>query len=60
MGLVLLVLGLTGAIDIIGKYTPKSVTRGVQLSTGTLLMAPGVKLMIGTSKLQLLHKMAEP
>ena len=60
MGIVLLVLGLTGAIDIIGKYTPKSVTRGVQLSTGTLLMAQGVKLMIGTSKLQLLHKMAEP
>ncbi|MEN8212100.1 MAG: putative sulfate/molybdate transporter, partial [Thermodesulfobacteriota bacterium] len=27
MGIVLLVLGLTGAIDIIGKYTPKSVTR---------------------------------
>ncbi len=60
MGMVLLVLGLTGAIDIIGKYTPKSVTRGVQLSTGTLLMAQGVKLMIGTSKLQLLHEMAEP
>ncbi len=60
MGIVLLVLGITGAIDIIGKYTPKSVTRGVQLSTGTLLMAQGVKLMIGTSKLQLLHKMAEP
>ncbi len=60
MGMVLLVLGLTGAIDIIGKYTPKSVTRGVQLSTGTLLMAQGVKLMIGTSKLQLFHKMTEP
>ena len=60
MGIILLILGLTGAIDIIGKYTPKSVTRGVQLSTGTLLMAQGVKLMIGTSKLQLWHKMAEP
>lgn len=60
MGIILLILGLTGAIDIIGKYTPKSVTRGVQLSTGTLLMAQGVKLMIGTSNLQLLHKMAEP
>jgi len=60
MGIVLLVLGLTGAIDIIGKYTPKSVTRGVQLSTGTLLMAQGVKLMIGTSTLQILHKTAEP
>ncbi len=60
MGIILLVLGLTGAIDIIGKYTPQSVTRGVQLSTGTLLMAQGVKLIIGTSQLQLLQKMAEP
>lgn len=60
MGLILLVLGATGVIDIIGKYTPKSVTRGVQLSTGTLLMAQGVKLMIGTSKLQILQKSPEP
>ncbi len=60
MGIILLVLGLTGAIDVMGKYTPKSVTRGVQLSTGILLMAQGVKLIIGTSKLQLWHKMAEP
>jgi sulfate permease, SulP family len=60
MGIVLLILGLTGAIDIIGKYTPKSVTRGVQLSTGTLLMAQGVNLMVGTSNLQLLQKMGEP
>ncbi len=60
MGIVLLILGLTGVIDIIGKYTPKSVTRGVQLSTGTLLMAQGVKLIIGTSNLQLLQKMPEP
>ena len=60
MGMVLLVLGLTGAVDLIGKYIPKSVTRGIQLSTGTLLMAQGVKLMIGSSNLQALHKMAEP
>ena len=50
----------SGAIDIIGRYTPKSVVRGVQLSTGTLLMAQGVKFMIGTSKFQLLNHMAEP
>jgi SulP family sulfate permease len=60
MGIVLLILGLTGAIDIIGKYTPKSVIRGVQLSTGTLLMAQGVKLIIGISNLQILQKKAEP
>jgi SulP family sulfate permease len=60
MGILLLILGITGAIDLIGKYTPKSVIRGVQLSTGVLLMTQGVKLMIGTSKLQLLHELAEP
>ncbi len=60
MGIILLAMGLTGAIDIIGKHTPKSVIRGVQLSTGTLLMAQGIKLMIGTSNLQLLQKTAEP
>ncbi|MCF6249586.1 MAG: putative sulfate/molybdate transporter, partial [Desulfobacula sp.] len=60
IGLILLLLGITGTIDVIGKYTPKSVIRGVQLSTGTLLMAQGVKLMIGASKLQHLHEVAEP
>lgn len=60
MAVLLLILGTTGAIDLIGRYTPKSVIRGVQLSTGTLLMAQGIKLMIGSSKLQLLHKLSEP
>ena len=60
MAVVLLVLGMTGGIDLIGKYTPKPVIRGVQLSTGTLLMAQGVKLMIGSSKLQQLHELSEP
>ncbi len=60
IGIILLILGVTGAIDIIGKYTPKSVIRGVQLSTGTLLMAQGVKLMIGSSRLQGLHNLVEP
>ena len=60
MGLILLIMGTTGAITVIGKYTPKAVVRGVQLSTGTLLMVEGVKFMIGTSKFQLLREMAEP
>ncbi len=60
MGVLLLVIGLTGTIDIIGKYTPKSVIRGVQLSTGTLLMVQGVKMMMGKSKIQMVHGMAEP
>ena len=60
MGIVLLILGATGAITVIGRYTPKAVVRGVQLSTGTLLMAEGIKFMIGTSRFQLLRETAEP
>jgi sulfate permease, SulP family len=60
MGLVLLLIGATGAITFIGKYIPRSVVRGVQLSTGTLLMVQGVKLMLGTSMLQKIHQTVEP
>jgi len=60
MGLVLLVIGATGIIGLIGRYIPKPVVRGVQLSTGTLLMVGGVKLMLGTSKFQILHQTTEP
>jgi SulP family sulfate permease len=60
MGLVFLVLGASGAMTVIGKYVPKSVIRGVQLSTGTLLMVQGVKFMLGSATLQSLHYAAEP
>ena len=60
MGLVLLIIGATGIIGLIGRYIPKPVVRGVQLSTGTLLMVGGVKLMLGTSKFQILHQTTEP
>ena len=60
MGLFLLIVGGTNAITVIGKYTPKPVVRGVQISTGTLLMAEGVKFMIGSSKFQMVRQMAEP
>ena len=60
IGLVLLVIGATGAISLIGRYIPKSVVRGVQLSTGTLLMVEGIKFMLGTTRLQALRQAAEP
>ena len=60
IGLFLLIIGGTGAVTLIGKYTPKAVIRGVQLSTGTLLVAQGVKFMVGTSKFQVLREAAEP
>ena len=60
IGLLLLVIGGTGAMTAIGKYTPKPVVRGVQLSTGVLLMAQGVKFIIGISKFQVLRQAVEP
>ena len=60
IGAVLLVIGATGLITTIGRLIPVAVVRGVQLSTGTLLMVQGVKFMLGTTTLQLLQKAAEP
>lgn len=60
MGLFLLFVGSTGAISVIGKYTHTPVIRGVQLSTGVLLMMQGVQLMLGTSQFQTLQNAAEP
>lgn len=60
MGLFLLIIGGTGAVTLLGKYTPKPVVRGVQVSTGTLLIAQGVKFMVGSSKFQILRQAAEP
>ena len=58
--LFLLVIGATGAISLVGRYTPRSVVRGVQLSTGVLLMVEGIKFINGTSKFQVLQQAAEP
>jgi SulP family sulfate permease len=60
IGLLFLIIGASGAITVIGRYIPKSVVRGVQLSTGTLLMVQGIKFMLGTTKLQMLRQAAEP
>jgi sulfate permease, SulP family len=60
VALVLLIIGTTGLMGLIGRYIPRPVVRGVQLSTGTLLMVGGVKLMLGTSKLQILNQTPEP
>lgn len=60
MGILLIAIGLTGAIDIIKKYTPISVIRGVQLSTGALLISGGIKMVIGISRFQGIRDAAEP
>ena len=46
MGIFILLLGVTGLIHLIGKYTPKSTVRGVQLAGGTLLMVKGLQFII--------------
>jgi SulP family sulfate permease len=56
----LFLIGVTGLIDVIGRAVPKAVIRGVQLSTGTLLMAEGTRFIIGRSKFQLMGGAAEP
>ncbi|MCJ8499411.1 putative sulfate/molybdate transporter [Desulfatitalea alkaliphila] len=58
--LVLLLIGGTGLITVIGRAIPRPVIRGVQLSTGVLLVTQGVKLMLGTSPFQAMHGAGEP
>jgi len=57
---ILAFLGLTGFIDIIGRLVKKSVIRGVQLSTGALLLVKGFDLVLGTSTVQRLLGAGEP
>jgi len=58
--ILLLIIGGTGLISVISRKIPKSVIRGVQLSTGLLLVSQGVRLMMGTSAFQQLSQAAEP
>ncbi len=58
--LFLFLIGITGAIDYIGKIIPKPVIRGVQLSTGILLMSQGFKMIMGQSPHQLKTAAIEP
>lgn len=60
MGVVLLLVGLSGTIDFIQKFTPRPVIRGVQLATGTLLIYSGIQFVIGSSRLQMMQHAVEP
>jgi SulP family sulfate permease len=60
MAILLSIIGLSGAVDWMAKRIPKAVVRGIQLSTGLLLMTKGVQCMVGTSSLQLLEQSVEP
>jgi SulP family sulfate permease len=58
--ILLIIIGSTGLINVIRQYVAKSVIRGVQLSTGLLLLSQGVRLMLGTSSYQIIQNAAEP
>ncbi len=46
MGALILFLGMTGLVETIRKYTPKSAIRGIQLGLGVILLLKGFNLMI--------------
>ena len=56
----LLILGATGLVNVVAKVVPRPVVRGVQLSTGVLLLSKGASLIIGTSSFQVMRGGAEP
>ncbi len=55
MGLVVLLLGLSGLIKVIGKFVPRSTVRGVQLGVGASLMVKGFGLVAGPDPGLALH-----
>ena len=60
VGVLLLLIGGTGIMDWIRRLVPLNVIRGVQLSTGILLMAKGVAFLAGTSSFQVMRGAVEP
>ena len=60
LAVMLLFLGTTGLVDQVARLVPKPVIRGVQLSTGILLLSKGVHLIVGKNPLQLMRGAVEP
>ena len=60
MAVLLLFLGVTGLVDVMARVVPKPVIRGVQLSTGILLLSKGVFLIVGKNPLQVMRGAVEP
>lgn len=60
VGLLLLVIGLTNSMKRLGRFVPRPAIRGIQLATGTLLVAQGVRLALGTTTLQRIQGVGEP
>lgn len=60
MSLCLFLISFTRVIDYVKIITPTSAIRGVQGYTGIMLLAGGVKFIVGESSFQQLHSAAEP
>jgi SulP family sulfate permease len=60
MFICLVVIGVTGSMDKFSKYIPRAVIRGIQLSTGLLLMIKGMKMILGKALLKGPDQAAEP
>ncbi len=60
IAIILLFLGGSNLISSIRDRIPLAVIRGVQLTTGTLLIMKGIQLMTGASPIQIVHQVAEP
>jgi len=56
----LLFLGATKLVGVVAKVVPKAVIRGVQMTTGVLLLSKGVQMIVGTSSFQQLRGGVEP
>ncbi len=57
---ILAFIGMTGFIDVISRVVGKAVIRGIQLSTGILLLTQGFHLVLGKSSVQSLLGAGEP
>jgi hypothetical protein len=51
VSLSVLLLGVTGLIDVVNRCVPRSVVRGVQLAVGFSLLMKGVQMVVGTKTL---------
>lgn len=47
MGVLLILMGSTGFIGVIRRYTPQSTVRGIQLAVGVVLLMKGLELIAG-------------
>ncbi|WP_316896775.1 putative sulfate/molybdate transporter [Pseudodesulfovibrio indicus] len=60
LAVLLLFLGATGLVNVVARLVPRPVIRGVQLSTGILLLSKGVFLIVGKNPLQIMRGAVEP